>query len=360
MSDHPESSNITMKYAPIQREIRLPQPQHPTTETVSYIEPPHVILCSDENITPEEMIVTAICWTLGTRPTKVAVRQVHMTPELAKALEMATNMIHFDQILVFLGMAGLMTIVKKIRSCFNPSHEYLINRWQAVCNANKIENIFKSGVVLQKRYLTFIRTLEIWQVWIESRPALSRSLLVAALDFPEGFPMLVKTAMAEVKIKIKYFGMERIIKMDAFVSVKNVNVNKAIFLSDIAQQAADLRRAMDELRTRYGDRFPYLEIYRLEGRDRLNFRKYPDLFYAVFATEVAKKKTIPDSVRDILMDLQTRTAKYIIDDELKKTLKSEMLDEVTTENLRFLNIDPRLFCQRREENGNLISYCTII
>ncbi|XP_071582689.1 uncharacterized protein [Temnothorax nylanderi] len=356
MSDHPESSNITMKYAPIQREIRLP-----TTETVSYIEPPHVTFCSVlcsvnysvlPKITSEEMIMTAICWTLGTRPTKVPVRQLHMTPELAKAVAKEFNTIYCDQILVFLGMAGLMTIKRMVRSYFNSNHEYLINRWQDVCNTTEIENIFTSGVVLQDRYMAFIKTLEIWQVWIKSRPALCRSLLVAALDLPEGSPILVKTAMAKVKIEFQYFGMAMILKMDAFVSLQNINVNKAIFLPDIAQQAADLRRAMDELRTRYGDRFPYLKIYRLEGTDRLNCRKYPDLFYAVVATEVANKKTIPDSVRDILMDLQTRTAKHIIDAEVKKTLKSDMLDEVTTANLRFLNIEPCLFCQRREENDD--------
>ncbi|XP_024876157.1 uncharacterized protein LOC112457376 [Temnothorax curvispinosus] len=358
MSDHLKSSNLTMKFAPIQREIRLP------TKRISYIEPPHVILCSDSKITPEEMIMTAICWTLGTRPTEMPVRQVHMTPELAKAVEMATNMIHSDQILVFLGMAGLMTIVKRIvRSSllwndeYHDFREYLINRWQDVCSTTEIENIFTSDVVFLGRVLrvmTFINTLEIWQIWIESRPALSRNLLVAALDLPEGSPMLVKTAMAKVKIEIQYFGMEMILKMDAFVSSQNINVNKAIFVPDIAQQAADLREAMDELRIRYGDRFPYLKIYRLEGTDRLNYKKYPDLFYAVIATEVANNSISLDSVKDILMDLQTRTARHIIDAEVKKTLKSEMVDKVTTANLRFLNIDPRLeprsFCQRREEN----------
>ncbi|TGZ38168.1 Nucleocapsid [Temnothorax longispinosus] len=302
------------------------------------------------------MIMTAICWTLGTRPTKVPVRQVHMTPELAKAVEMATNMIHSDQILVFLGMAGLMNIVKRIVKSpfwndeYRDFREYLINRWQDVCSTTEIENIFTSGVVLRDRVTTFIDTLKIWQVWIKSRPALSRNLLVAALDLPERSPMLVKTAMAKVKIEIQYFGMEMILKMDAFVSSQHINVNKAIFVPDIAQQAADLRKAIDELRIRYGDRFPYLKIYRLEGTDRLNYKKYPDLFYAVIATGVANNRISLDSVRHILIDLQTRTDRHIIDAEVKKTLKSEILDEVTIANLRCLNIEPRLFCQRREEN----------
>ncbi|XP_024876158.1 uncharacterized protein LOC112457377 [Temnothorax curvispinosus] len=348
MSDYLESSNISIegiKYEPIHRQFRLP-----TYHTAAYIEPPHAILCPDNHFDSEEIILTAIYWTLGKRPTHMLVHQVHETSELHAAMDMA-NTTHSNQILVFLGMAGLMTIAKKLGSDMDANGEYLINRWQDVCNATEIENIFTSGVVLRKRYLTFIRTLKIWQLWIEVRPAVCKSLLVAALDFPEGSPnMLVNTAMAKVKIEIQYFGMEMILKMDAFVSLQNINVNKAIFLPDIAQQAVDLRRAMDELRRRYGDRFPYLKIYWLEGTDRLTCRKYPDLFYAVVATEVANKKTIPDSARHILMDLQTRTARHIIDAEVKKTLTSEMLDKVTTANLRFLKIEPRLFCQRREEN----------
>ncbi|XP_077262072.1 uncharacterized protein LOC143897343 [Temnothorax americanus] len=350
MSDHLESSNIEgMKYEKIHREVRLPIAR----AAVAYITPPYAILCPNNGFDPEKIIVTAICWTLGNRPTSIPEYPciLYNQSVLCEAMYMS-NTIHSDQILVFLGMAGLMTIAKKLGSDMDANSEYLINRWQDVCSATEIENIFTSGVVLLDRVMTFIDTLKIWQVWIKSRPALSRNLLVAALDLPEGSPMLVKTAMAKIKIEIQYFGMEMILKMDAFVSLQNINVNKAIFLPDIAQQAADLRRAMDELRTRYGDRFPYLKIYWLKGTDRLTCRKYPDLFYAVVATDVANKKTIPDSIKHILMDLQTRTARHIIDAEVKKTLKFEILDEVTYANLRFLNIEPRLFCKRREENDD--------
>ncbi|XP_071637928.1 uncharacterized protein [Temnothorax longispinosus] len=348
MSDHLGSSIIEgMKYENIYRDVRLPIAR----AAVAYIKPPHAILCPDNGFDPEKIIVTAICWTLGKRPTSIPEYPcvLYNQSVLYEAINMEHN-VHSDQILVFLGMAGLMTIAKKLGSDMDANGEYLINRWQDVCSATEIENIFISSVVSRERYMTFIRTLEIWQIWIESRPALYRSLLVAALDCPEESPMLVKTAMAKVKIETQYFGMEMILKMDAFVSLQNINVNKAIFLPDIAQQAADLRRAMDELRTRYGDRFPYLEIYRLKGRDRLNCRKYPDLFYAVVATEIANKKTIPDSVRHILIDLQTRTDRHIIDAEVDKTLKFEILDEVTNANL--LNIEPRLFCKRREKNDD--------
>ncbi|XP_024876160.1 uncharacterized protein LOC112457379 [Temnothorax curvispinosus] len=352
MSDHLESSNIEgMKYENIYRDVRLPIAR----AAVAYITPPHAILCPNSGFDPEKIIVTAICWTLGKRPTSIPEYPIVLYNQsvISKTIDMIKN-VHSDQILVFLGMAGLMTIAKKLGSDMDANGEYLINRWQDVCSATEIENIFISSVVSRERYMTFIRTLEIWQIGIESRPALYRSLLVAALDCPEESPMLVKTAMAKVKIEIQYFGMEMILKMDAFVSLQNINVNKAIFLPDIAQQAADLRRAMDELRTRYGDRFPYLEIYRLKGSDRLNCSKYPDLFYAVVATEVANKKTIPDSVRHILIDLQTRTDRHIIDAEVDKTLKFEILDldEVTTANLRFLNIESRLFCKRREKNDD--------
>ncbi|XP_077262070.1 uncharacterized protein LOC143897342 [Temnothorax americanus] len=356
MSDHLESSNISIediKYEPIHRQFRLP-----IEHIAAYIEPPHAILCPGNNFNREDIILTAIYWTLGKRPTNMIVYEVDQTSVLHAAMDIAKT-IHSDQILAFLGMAGLITIDKKLGSDMDANGEYLITRWQDVCNATEIENIFISSVVSRERYLTFIRILKIWQVWIEVRPALCKSLLVAALDFPEGSSMLINTAMAKAKIEIQYFGMEMILKMDAFVSLQNINVNKAIFLPNIAQQAADLRRAMDELRTRYRDRFPYLKIYWLKGTDRLTCRKYPDLFYAVVATDVANKMTIPDSIRHILMDLQTRTARHIIDAEVKKTLKSEMLDEVTTANLRFLNIEPRLFCQRREENDDKNEMLTI-
>ncbi|XP_071636245.1 uncharacterized protein Dpr1 isoform X3 [Temnothorax longispinosus] len=194
------SSDITLEdlagYEPIHRQVRLP-----VAATATYIEPPHAILCPDNHFYPEDIIVTAICWTLGKRPTSMTVCQVYMTPELAKAVEKEFNTIYCDQILVFLGMAGLMTIIKKLGSDTDANREYLTNTCETVCDKVGMSNIFKSGLVTQERYASFVKFLEIWQDWIEPRDALRKSLLNAALlECLEESSLIVRVAINQVKV----------------------------------------------------------------------------------------------------------------------------------------------------------------
>ncbi|TGZ38169.1 hypothetical protein DBV15_07188 [Temnothorax longispinosus] len=202
VSDHLESSHITIEgieYEPINRQVCLPVA---VAYTAAYIEPPHAIFCRYKHFDPEEIIVTAICWTLGKRPTSMPVFQAHMTPEEAKAVEKEFNAIYYDQILVFLGMAGLMTIIKKLGSDTDANREYLTNTWQTVCNTvgMGMPNIFTWGCVSQERYTSFVKILEIWQDWIEPRDALRKSLLTAALlERPEESSLFVRVAINQVK-----------------------------------------------------------------------------------------------------------------------------------------------------------------
>lgn len=78
------------------------------------------------------------------------------------------------------------------------------------------------------------------------------------------------------KMILQNYELRSALLMEGFVTAGS----RAIFLPAIAQQAWTLRKAMEELKTKHGEMFPYIRVFPLEGADRLNHRNYPDLYYA--------------------------------------------------------------------------------
>lgn len=224
----------------LDRQVRLPEVRH-----AYYLSPVHVILTS----APMEVgdcFVTAICWLVARRPTAIQEKVLPLIPEQRESLVTAQGAPHSDQIIVFLGMAGLMTLAKEVRSTGNnANHEYLAKRWQALCATIGLEDIIATRAISQDTYMTFMRRLETWQGWMKSRGELKRRLLdIALMPLPEGTQDIVKGAIDQVKMVLQDFGMKSILLMDTFVASQN----KAILLASVAQQAVNLRRILRELR----------------------------------------------------------------------------------------------------------------
>lgn len=285
----------------------------------AYLEPPHVVLCTVEGLTAPEMITTAVYWILEKSPVEVPVRKVPLTDDLRASVEAAEQSVHSDQILIFLGMAGLMVLGKEVRlSGNNANYKYLSKRWQALCATEKIEDIFTTRKVSHEKYMEMIGALEKWQLWMKSRDALRRSLLDAALiNFPESASLLRKAAIAQVKMVLKNFGLKSVLIMDEFVpSVPN----RAILIHTVAEQAVQLRRAIQSLRQLHGEKFAFIKVYPLEGANQLNHKTYPDLYYAALTTVIRKNQLGPGG-KYVLTNVQTLVRKRVIDGELKLKFK---------------------------------------
>jgi len=314
----------------LDRQVRLPEVRH-----AFYLSPVHVIL-TGAPMEIADCFVTAICWLVAKRPSSIQERVVTLTLEQRESLVTAQGAPHSDQIIVFLGMAGLMTLAKEVRATGNnANHEYLAKRWQALCATIGIEDIIATRTVSQETYMTFMRRLETWQGWMKPRGDLKRRLLdIALMPLQEGTQDIVKGAIDQVKMVLQDFGIKSILLMNAFVASQN----RAILLAAVAQQAVTLRRTLRELREQHGEKFPYIGIYPLQGADRLNHRSYPDLYYAAVTTAIGNKD-LGSEGRYVVTDVQTQTSKHIIDEYARKDLKMELfLDDTAKANLRELGI----------------------
>lgn len=120
--------------------------------------------------------------------------------------------------------------------------------------------------------------------------------------------------------------------MDAFVSSRN----KTILIPSVCQQAVALRRALNELRARYGAHFPFMKVYPVTGADRLNHCTYSDLYYVAVTTAIASKELGPKD-RYMVMDVQTQTPKAVFDKYAEQDLPFEP-DETTLATLKELEI----------------------
>lgn len=288
-------------------------------------------------MTDGDMITTCISWMLGRRPSFVSVYQPPLE-RLEEALERARSSPNTGQAIVFMGMAGLMTLAKDVRSTgTNANNEYLAKRWQALCATIDIEDIFATRIIFQDQFMTMIRSIEVWQDWVKPRGDLRKALLDSVLQpVADDTPLIVRGTIDQVKMVLQDFGLKSIIIMDSFVSSQN----RAILLPAIAQQTADLRTTLTELRALHGARFTYIKIYPLEGSERLNHRNYPDLYHASVMSAV-QNKALGQEGRYVVTDVQTNTPKHIIEIYIKREFQAEVtMDETTRNNLRILGIKP--------------------
>jgi len=65
-----------------------------------------------------------------------------------------------------------------------------------------------------------------------------------------------------------------------------------------------LRNEITRLKEKYGDLFPYMSVFPLEGVEALHHRNYPDLYHAAVKT-AQKAQALGPEGRYIITDVQT-------------------------------------------------------
>lgn len=117
----------------------------------------------------------------------------------------------------------------------------------------------------------------------------------------------------------------------------------------MAQQAVDLKNAVDTLMERYGNLYPYIRIFPLQGVEQLNHRLYPDLYYAATST-AAHQGVLGVTGRYQMTDVQTTVSKAHIEELADRRMHIRAgIDQKTRENLRKLGIEVP---ERRMRNMN--------
>jgi len=118
-----------------------------------------VLLSRVESMTPQNIIITSICWTLKWRPIEVKILENALTPEMENRIRLARESPTSDQAIAFLVMVGLMTLTKEIRLTPPANYEYLKLRWKALCATMRTTNIFEQNKILNEIFMRIIQTL---------------------------------------------------------------------------------------------------------------------------------------------------------------------------------------------------------
>lgn len=300
-----------LDYVPIQREVRLVEPR-----LAAYILPPHGVL-SGVQLNDGEQITTAIFWMLGSRPDFVPERHLEgFTEEEQRDVQEQQEDSTSDQLLVFLGMAGIMCLVKQVRNTGPAANvDYLQKRWQAICSAMGIANIFAAGGEINAaRFVHLVNSIVAWQTWIKSRAELRTKILRIALeDTSAGTRELIKKALEQIKMILTGYGLKSVEIMLSFL----ISDRQAIYLQPIMEQLIRLKRTVEELRQQHGNLYPYIRVFPLPGAYRLNIRFYPDLYYAAISTAIANKD-LGFEGRYLMTDVKTTISKSMIEHAANK------------------------------------------
>jgi len=315
-------------------------------EIPRYIMPPHIIL-TDLDMPAIDVVATAICWLLGKKPIEMAEYIPEMTKEITKSLRNMEASIVSDHIIVFIGMAGLMTFAKELKlvKSYN-DNKYLRKKWQAVCATAKIPNMIEQEMS-QNTYMIIIEYLVKWQVWITPGTSLYKKFLDYALENNEE-NILIKSALTQVRIVLENYNLKSVLFMETFINTYNLT----LLLPAVLKQAKALKMALNELRKRYEGQFPFLKLYQFEGAEKMNYRLYPDLYYAVICI-CMKTEILSPKAECIMTNLQTTVPKDEITRQVKHSLTIELLDDKTRRNLRDVDIFwpriPQGYKRKKEE-----------
>lgn len=189
-----------------------------------------------------------------------------------------------------------------------------------------------------------INHLLTWQAWIKPHAIMRKRLILYALTNQEGIA-LVQGALSQVKMILQNYGLRSALLMEGFITTGS----RAIFLPAIAQQSWTLRKAMEELKNKHGEMFPYIRVFPLEGAERLNHRNYPDLCYAAVNRAIKNKELGPEG-QYVMTEITTTIPKTTIIEQAERTFRIQtVMDETTKRYLQDLGIDPEASRRRREE-----------
>ncbi|KMQ82686.1 nucleoprotein [Lasius niger] len=334
-------------YVVIERVIRIEE-----TQPVHYVDPPQSIL-TKLPLEEGEAITTAIFWMLGKRPNIIPTRQINeatLDEQQRTALRKSIESHLSDQLLVFLGMAGVMTLVKEVRSTGPTANtEYLTKRWQAICATMGIRDEFAAGgKVSREMFHGMIKLIESWQTWVKARANVRREILTLSIeDIPDQAPEMVKKVLEQIKMVLHGYGLKSTEVMCGFTT----SDSEALLIPQVNQQTIDLKKVVAELKAQHGPLYPYLRVFPLPGADRLHHRNYPDLYYAAVSTAVHNKDLGVEG-RYQMTDDQTTTSKAVIDRMADRLLHARVgVDQTTIQNLAELGITlPRRRMRRDDDD----------
>lgn len=98
---------------PLGREV-----QSASAEPGKYIDPPHAIILADTtglDINQQDVTFTSVCWLVNKRSPEMPLYKVPLTEIQKEEVKNATANPLSDQVIVFMGMTGLMTLAKEIK-----------------------------------------------------------------------------------------------------------------------------------------------------------------------------------------------------------------------------------------------------
>lgn len=165
----------------------------------------------------------------------------------------------------------------------------------------------------------WIERLESWQNWIKPHQPLRVALIILHKEGTQGVTSFTMAIMEQVRMVYQYYGMKSVMLMDAF---PNTN-NKAILLAAVASQAVALRKALAKYKTRYGDYFPYMRVYPLDGTEEIHHRLYPDLYYATISNAIHHRE-LGGEGRYQMTEVSTTIPRAQIDEYLDQKLKTTL------------------------------------
>lgn len=319
----------------INREVRLPE-----SFNAFYLEPPQIILTSCPNISKHDIITTAVCWTLGGLPPSVKKKTVIVPEKLKAALNQAINCELSDQMIIFVGMASLITLGRVRIGESVASLEYFLERWQMLCTKMGTEDVFASNKVPHKRIAEFIYLLESWQQWSKPQTSMRRHLLEMAMQKPNANSSeLVKQALLQVKID---FESQFTCLMDIFID----SGSQAMTLPTITQQAINFRGIITQCNITLGERYQYLKAMELEGEEQFHYKKYGDLLFATLSAGIYNKQ-LDNLAGFLMMRLQIKISKMLIYTKAYKTFTAEEIIEKST----ISKDQAKKFLEKKNENG---------
>ncbi|XP_011698140.1 PREDICTED: uncharacterized protein LOC105456063 isoform X2 [Wasmannia auropunctata] len=282
-----------------------------------------------------DIVVTSICWTLKWRPEDVPFYSQLLTKEqFCTPARCILSPIASDHILMFIGMAGLMTMAKKINNIGyrNSNHDYLLFQWRVLCATTNMANIFeKTDYNMQ---MSIFRAIVTWQDWIKTKTKLRRTLLNLVLEEDNKREAVVVEMIEQVKMILKNFDLQSVQIMETFP----MTGSSAILLPAIANQAVELKKAVLALKALHKERYPYIRLFPLEGVDRLHYRNYPDLYFAAVSL-TTKDKDLGEEGRYQMSEIPTTIPKAIIIERVSQRTEIQPHLEEILEDLEYLGLD---------------------
>ncbi|KAK2577925.1 hypothetical protein KPH14_000950 [Odynerus spinipes] len=222
-------------------------------------------------------------------------------------------------------MAGMMTLAKEVRTGRDGNTEYLEKRWTVICATQGIEN--KVGDIKRPAIIDALLT---WQTWIKPRTTLRAKFLDYMIQGFAGVSPFALSVLEQIRMVLREYGLKSIYLMEAFITRKN----RALELAPVAQQAVDLKAALQEQRALHREKFAYLKLYPLEGADTLNHRNFPDLYYAAVKTAIEEGQ-LGEKDRYAMSEVQTMLSKAQIENMAGKSVRARSgIDEQTKRNLQ--------------------------